>query len=101
MLTLPRIVLDKNAERRRHAWIGPSKIGTNFLPAMASVGRLKEHIGSEIQNVRIDRRKDHRLRAVQPVLARANHPWADVLNLPGPPVEFRKLPAVQNIRMQR
>ena len=101
MLALPGVVLDKDTESCGNARVVARQVGADFLPTMPSVDCLEQYVASEIKNVRIHRGEHHWLRAVEAIFARADDPGADVLHLPGPPVELSELAAVQNIRMQR
>ena len=68
---------------------------------IAQIACLPEHISSEEQQMPIERRKDHRLRAQHPEILRLHRHRQNVLRLTGPAIEPRQLPAVNDVRIDR
>ena len=68
---------------------------------MAAISRLEQHVACEIENVRIDRRKQKRGRAQKAILARAHRLGSHVLDLAREAVVARGLAAVDQMRVER
>ena len=71
----------------------PREIGADGFPVVAAIRGFEEKIRCGVENVRIDRRKHDRLRAVGAEFRIANGNRRDVLHLPGAPVILRNFVA--------
>src|SRR5438034_432077 len=90
----------ENAARGR---LGPlaREVGADDIPTVPAVSRLEQDVAREIEDVRVDRRKQHGGRAEEPILARARTLRGDVLHLARPAIEFRDLAAVDEVGIER
>ena len=91
----------EDADAGRHFRVFARQIGTDDLPALPSVRGLKEDIGTEIENVRIDRREEQGSGAQKTILAGPHRLRGDILHLTGGAVVAGDLAAVNEVRMER
>src|SRR5215472_12714462 len=77
------------------------EVRADLLPASSAIDGLPQGVGSKVENVRINWRKDNRLRAQHTEFLRAKWLGQDVLRLAGAPVIARQLATVDDVRIER
>ena len=101
MFPLLRIGLHEGPEIRRSTGIFPRQIRADDLPTTPTIRCFEQHVRSEIQNVRINRRKNQRSSAVKAIFAGTQNDGRNVLRLPGNAIKTRCFAAIDKIRIQR
>src|SRR5207245_3857486 len=82
--------------------VGPAgQVKTDLLPIPPTVPRLPKVVPGKEKQVRIDRRKDHRLRADHSKIRRRQGHWKNPLGLAGASIVARQLAAIDNIEIER
>src|SRR5262249_25614182 len=85
----------------RHVRLFARQIGTDDLPAISPIRGLENHVRSEVERVRIDRREHERRRAQEAIFSRAHCLRGDVLHLARRAVEARHFPSENDVRIER
>ena len=98
------ILVGELAQARRDARALARQVGADGAPGGAAVAGLEDHVGGEVEHVRVGRREDDRLRAVDPVGVAEHRDRRHVLRLVGgPPVLGHHVAAgaVDDVRVER
>ena len=81
--------------------MGPRQVRADPRPVAPSGGGFPQHVGGEIERVRVERREEHRLRPDDPVVGALQGRRSDLLLLPRATVPARDLAAVDDVRVER
>src|SRR6476646_11868890 len=100
-MTLLCCVVSVFPDARRQIVIRTRQIGTDLLPAVATIACLPKRGSREEEQMRVEGRKDYRLGPQHPEICCLHRHRKNILRLTGATIESCQLTADDNVRIER